>query len=161
MIGAWPIWLQRVGCCGLPDITPPVLLLAGALSGCWTDRQEPFPETHASLPRNRVPSQARAAEVAEVLQPSGSSPDASPPIDSLDSEQSSEPSDSTPGPVAHVVVISVDGLGARYLDPMVPDGQLPAFAHLQQVGAWTHNARSDYSETHTLPNHTSMLTGPP
>ena len=64
-------------------------------------------------------------------------------------------------PIEHVVLISVDGLGGRYLDKLVPTGKLPTFQKLQPLGAWTHNARADFGHTGTLPNHTCMFTGRP
>ncbi|MCC6492108.1 MAG: alkaline phosphatase family protein [Pirellulales bacterium] len=60
-----------------------------------------------------------------------------------------------------VVHISVDGLNAGYFQSLVNAGRLPNFARFQSEGAWTVNARTDYSHTITLPNHTSMLTGRP
>lgn len=63
--------------------------------------------------------------------------------------------------VAHVIVVSIDGLATRYLDQLLDSGTLPAFAQLQTLAAWTHNARTDKTHTITLPNHTCMLTGLP
>ena len=60
-----------------------------------------------------------------------------------------------------VIQISVDGLGASYLQSLVNLGEVPNFARFQTEGAWTNNARTDYDYTVTLPNHTSMLTGRP
>ncbi len=58
-------------------------------------------------------------------------------------------------------MVSVDGLAERFIQPMIDEGRLPAFAKLQKDGAWTHDARSDYFNTTTIPNHTSMITGLP
>lgn len=61
----------------------------------------------------------------------------------------------------HVIGISVDGLGSTYLQEMLNAGMLPNFKRLQDEGAGTLNARTDYFMTITLPNHTAMLTGRP
>lgn len=66
-----------------------------------------------------------------------------------------------PGRARRMVIIAVDGLGGRYLQDSLADGDLPNFAGLSQLGASTHNARADYTHTVTLPGHTSMLTGRP
>lgn len=60
-----------------------------------------------------------------------------------------------------VLIISVDGLAPRYLDQLLTQGELPGFRWLQDHGAFTHNARSDFTHTVTLPNHTTMLTARP
>ncbi len=60
-----------------------------------------------------------------------------------------------------MIQISVDGLGSSYLQALVDDGRLPNFKRLQAEGAYTHNARTDYDFTITLPNHTCMVTGRP
>lgn len=59
------------------------------------------------------------------------------------------------------ILVSVDGLGAYYLQRQLDQGKLPNFAALGSAGASTLNARTDYEYTITLPNHTSMLTGRP
>jgi autotransporter-associated beta strand protein len=59
----------------------------------------------------------------------------------------------------YVVNISVDGLGSSYLNALINTDQLPNFRRLQLEGAWTNNARNDYDNTVTLPNHTTMITG--
>ena len=66
-------------------------------------------------------------------------------------------------PVSHVVQISVDALGAKYLEKFVTEtpAEFPNFVRLQREGASTLNARTDYEYTVTLPNHTSMVTGRP
>ncbi len=60
-----------------------------------------------------------------------------------------------------VIHISVDGLGSTWYQPLLASGVLTHFKRLQDQGAWTHNARTDYDFTITLPNHTGMLTGRP
>jgi hypothetical protein len=65
-------------------------------------------------------------------------------------------------PAAQFVIhISVDGMGSAYLQALIDEGQTPHFKRLQQEGVWTHNARTDFDYTITLPNHTSMVTGRP
>ena len=66
-----------------------------------------------------------------------------------------------PGEVDYVLLISVDGLAPRFLQQLLGEDKLPAFAELGRDGARTFNARTDTSYTNTLPNHTSMLTGLP
>lgn len=58
----------------------------------------------------------------------------------------------------YAVVVSVDGLGSRYLLNLLDEGRLPNFDRLLKVSAATLNARADYDVTVTLPNHTTMLT---
>ena len=59
------------------------------------------------------------------------------------------------------VLVSIDGLGALYLKPMWENGRLPGLSRLAELGAYTNDARTDPSNTRTLPNHTCMLTGLP
>lgn len=61
----------------------------------------------------------------------------------------------------HVIHISVDGLNAGLLEAHMSAGSAPTFRRLQDEGAWTLNARTDYANTVTLPNHTTMITGRP
>jgi hypothetical protein len=65
--------------------------------------------------------------------------------------------------VSHVVQVSVDGLGAIYLQSYVSNApaQFPNFLRLQTEGAFTYNARCDFGASETIPNHTSMFTGRP
>jgi hypothetical protein len=69
----------------------------------------------------------------------------------------------TSGAVPYVVHMSLDGLGAVYLQPYVTaaPGQFPNFVRLQTQGAFTYNARCDFGASETIPNHTSMFTGRP
>lgn len=68
-----------------------------------------------------------------------------------------------PQPVTHVVQISVDALGARYLQKFLAESpdEFKNFERLINEGATTLNARTDFTSTSTLPNHTSMITGRP
>ena len=63
------------------------------------------------------------------------------------------------GAADYVIQISVDGMGAGYLQKLIDEGQTPSFARVQAEGAWTNNARTDFDFTITLPNHTCMVTG--
>ena len=65
--------------------------------------------------------------------------------------------------VSHVVHMSLDGLGAKYLEFYVtnaPD-QFPNFVRLMNEGAFTMNARCDYDFSETVPNHATMFTARP
>lgn len=65
--------------------------------------------------------------------------------------------------VNHVVHVSLDGLGARYLQFYVtnaPSG-FPWFNWLMTNGAFTFNARCDYDYSETVPNHITMFTARP
>lgn len=68
-----------------------------------------------------------------------------------------------PSAVGHVVHISLDGMGAAYLQNYVTNAPevYPNFVRLKTQGAWTLNARCDYTYSITLPNHTSIFTGRP
>ena len=66
-------------------------------------------------------------------------------------------------PVSHVIQISVDALGGKYLEKFLTEtpAEFPAFMRMRREGASTLNARTDFDYTVTLPNHTSMVTGRP
>jgi len=59
----------------------------------------------------------------------------------------------------YVIHISVDGLNPHWMQRVVDAGRAPTFKRLETESAWTANARTDYTHTVTLPNHTSMITG--
>lgn len=63
--------------------------------------------------------------------------------------------------VPRAILVTLDGLGGRYLEEQLGKGELPGIAGLMQAGASTLNARADYDSTLTLPDHTSILTGRP
>src|SRR6185436_15786140 len=66
-------------------------------------------------------------------------------------------------PVSYVIQMSLDGLGAKYLEPYVSKApaQFPNFVRLMNEGAYTFNARCDYDISETIPNHASIFTGRP
>ena len=63
----------------------------------------------------------------------------------------------------HVIQMSLDGLGAYYLQFFVTNApaQFPNFVRLTQESAYTFNARCDYDISETIPNHATMFTGRP
>jgi predicted AlkP superfamily pyrophosphatase or phosphodiesterase len=61
----------------------------------------------------------------------------------------------------YVIQVSVDGLHPGHLQRIIDAGEAPTFKRLQTESAWTANARTDYTHTVTLPNHTCMITGRP
>jgi len=64
----------------------------------------------------------------------------------------------------HVIHISVDGLNALELERLLAgdgEGRFANFQRLIDEGASTFNARTDFTHTNTLPNHTCMITGRP
>lgn len=65
--------------------------------------------------------------------------------------------------VSHVVHVSLDGLGAKYLEGYLATApeQFPNFVRLTREGAFTMNARCDYDFSETVPNHATMFTGRP
>ncbi len=66
-------------------------------------------------------------------------------------------------PTVRVIHISVDALGSKYLEKFLRESpqDFNHFARLINQGASTFNARTDFTSTSTLPNHTSMVTGRP
>ncbi len=68
------------------------------------------------------------------------------------------------GAAEHVIHISIDGLSATLLQALIAAdtaGDFASFERFLDEGAYTWNARTDYTHSITLPNHTSMLTGRP
>ena len=66
--------------------------------------------------------------------------------------------------VEHVLLVSVDGLSGSLLGNLLADdvgGEYANFQRLVDEGATTLNARTDFTFTTTLPNHTCMMTGRP
>jgi hypothetical protein len=67
------------------------------------------------------------------------------------------------GAVQYVIHISVDGLRADLLQNLIATdpSHYGNFKRFVDEGATTFNARTDYTHTITLPNHTCMITGRP
>lgn len=65
--------------------------------------------------------------------------------------------------VSHVIHISIDGLRGDLLQAnlIAAPADYPNFKRLVDEGSATFNARTDYTNTQTLPNHTSMISGRP
>lgn len=62
------------------------------------------------------------------------------------------------GQTEYVIVITVDGGGSHYIQNLINQGMLPNFNRMKTEGAWTDNARSDFDNTTTLPNHVTIVT---
>ncbi len=60
--------------------------------------------------------------------------------------------------VNKVVAISIDGLNPKMIRELGRSGA-PNFYRMMSEGTGTLNARTEYEQTRTLPNHTGMLTG--
>lgn len=60
----------------------------------------------------------------------------------------------------YVVVINLDGLNARAIPALGPTGA-PNLWRMRTEGAFTDNARTDYTRTLTTPSHTTILTSRP
>lgn len=60
----------------------------------------------------------------------------------------------------YVIVISVDGMGSYYVQPLLDagDNQLTNFLRIMNEGSGTLNARDDANYANTLPNHVTMAT---
>lgn len=65
-----------------------------------------------------------------------------------------------PPAVEFVLHVSIDGLRPDLVERLGPE-RLPNFHRLRNEGAWTHAARSDNSQTITVPNHSCQITGRP
>jgi Type I phosphodiesterase / nucleotide pyrophosphatase len=63
--------------------------------------------------------------------------------------------------VEHVIHISIDGCNPTFMQEVIDAGKAPTLKRLQDEGAWTDNARTDFTHTVTIPNHTCMITGRP
>jgi hypothetical protein len=65
--------------------------------------------------------------------------------------------------VDHVIHISVDGLRADVLRELIATSpsSYPNFYRLESEGGYTYNARTDFTQTETIPNHLAMVTGRP
>lgn len=65
--------------------------------------------------------------------------------------------------ISQVVHVSVDGLAAIYLREIMTNApaEFPTFWWLTTNGASTLNARCDFDDSITMPNHTCMFTGRP
>lgn len=62
--------------------------------------------------------------------------------------------------IEHVIHISVDGLRPDAITTWGP-AELPGFYRMRRDGLFTDNARADYHNTTTVPNHTTQITGRP
>lgn len=135
------------------------LALGLALVSC-ADRDLPLGPKYVSLAHENAELGADDA----TADPAATPHEAPSLVDTTTTEQPNEVgqgADEDGRAVAHAIVVSIDGLASRYLDQLLESGAAPTFARLQNLAAWTHNARTDKTYTTTLPNHTCMLTGLP
>jgi hypothetical protein len=67
------------------------------------------------------------------------------------------------GDVRHVIAISIDGARGDFLRTFIETApaDFPNFTRLRNLSASTFNARCDYTDSVTIPNHLCMLTGRP
>jgi len=70
---------------------------------------------------------------------------------------------SPPLGVSYAVQMSLDGLGAKYLEFFLTNApaQFPNFVRLTREAAFTMNARCDFDISETVPNHATMFTARP
>ena len=63
--------------------------------------------------------------------------------------------------IEHVIVISIDGGRGDFLQTFIDTAptEFPNFKRLREMSAYTFNARCDYTESITIPDHLCMLTG--
>lgn len=122
-----------------------VLGLALAHSSCGNDAAPcACPPEPQAEPAQAVPDGASAAE--EVLEE---------PIPEVDVAREPEP----PFPERYVILISIDGLPEYLLREELAKGGMKGLTRLKKEGAYTLNARTDFTHTITVPNHLGMLTG--
>ncbi|MCW2843358.1 MAG: type phosphodiesterase/nucleotide pyrophosphatase [Nocardioides sp.] len=104
---------------------------------------------------NLVRSSAAALAVALLVATGGACHAATQPAAP---SASSAPSPAERGTSTRVLAISIDGLNVNAIRQLGHD-EAPSFYRLLDEGASTLNARTEYEQTVTLPNHTGMLTG--
>jgi hypothetical protein len=65
--------------------------------------------------------------------------------------------------VDYVIQMSIDGLAGDILEFALTEypQSFPNWTRFRNGAAYTYNARTDYYDTYTIPNHTSMITGRP
>lgn len=127
--------------------SPPGLLVAGLtlvclalVCGCTAGQSEDPPAAAA-------PSAASSATTA-------------PESRATPARSSATPDARSPGSRRSVIAISVDGLNPDAITALGPRGT-PTLHWLMSHGVSTLNARTAVEQTHTLPNHTGMVTGRP
>jgi hypothetical protein len=75
----------------------------------------------------------------------------------------SQPMEIVPSQATRVIHITMDGLGSKYLiHGLVREPErFPSLQRMMREGAFTLNARCDYTHSTTVPNHLCMLMGRP
>lgn len=117
-----------------------VASLVVVLTACQADDQAPGPSEPSSAVASADASQA------------------SPRTPGKPSHKAPPTSTARADEVDHVVVVSVDGLNPQVFQVLAP-ADVPIFTRIMAEGSFTMNARSEYEQTLTLPDHTGMLTG--
>ena len=65
--------------------------------------------------------------------------------------------------IQYVIAISIDGGRGDYIQNFIETApaEFPSFKRLRDKSAYTYNARCDYTESITIPDHLCMITGRP
>lgn len=144
--------VRSVSCLRNHLVAAALAVLVVATAGC--SQQPDTAATPGGGPANSTPSSAVSSE-----KPSGQ-PDDNPHSNSNESQTATDSPTKQPAAAITqmVLAISVDGLNPDALVSL-GDELAPHFWEMVSQGASTLNARTEFEQTVTLPNHAGMLTG--